>query len=297
METKQIYLVECKREENEQFNDNVNLLEKLSEFFEENPNEIAEIIVLDDDYIDYIKSNNFKDNVINRRQYVTFNPKKQYEQMYINSGYSELVDTAIIPIAISNEENRNKIIEIRLTDDRRKKLSDYFSTLFNGSTANSVFGGLNTKNIAVDDYVLSYDERIFENENDLISEVLDFEDYKITRTYKKLKLETNVIFFVGFIYVVAVTKIPHILNVSKFNEIISCERITDVPIDVEKINEIIQNEDYKLSAFTNYLINPEDFEDVVDEWAEQTAAVMNQELDNFSRLEEITKNHKKNKKV
>ena len=113
METKQIYLVECKKEENEQFNDNVNLLEKLSEFFEENPNEIAEIIVLDDDYIDYIKSNNFKDNVINRRQYVTFNPKKQYEQMYINSGYSELVDTAIIPIAISNEENRNKIIEIR----------------------------------------------------------------------------------------------------------------------------------------------------------------------------------------
>ena len=297
METKQIYLVECKKEENEQFNDDVNLLEKLSEFFDENPSEIAEIIVLDDDYIDYIKSHDFKDNAVRRREYVTFNPKKQYEQTYINSGYSELIDTAILPVVISNEENTNRIIEIRLTDDKRRKLNDYFSKLFNGSTANSVFGGLNAKTIAVDDYILSYDEKIFENENDLISEVLDFEDYKITRTYKKLKLETNVIFFVGFIYVVSVTKIPRILNVEKFNEVISCERIVDVPIDIEKINDIIQNEDYKMSIFTNYLINPEDFEDIVDEWAEKTAAVMNQELDNFSKLEEITKNHKKKKKV
>ena len=98
----QLFLLDCKREENFEYDDDINLCQEVVNYFEDSKVDAVEIFVLDDEYINYIKKNNLKDNLITRKEYVTFNEQKDYIDLFARSRFSEIIDTAVIPLAIFN---------------------------------------------------------------------------------------------------------------------------------------------------------------------------------------------------
>ena len=296
----QLFLLDCKREENFEYDDDINLCQEVVNYFEDSKVDAVEIFVLDDEYINYIKKNNLKDNLITRKEYVTFNEQKDYIDLFARSRFSEIIDTAVIPLAIFNENSENKQFDFRITDDKRKQISDYLSILLNNnSAANPVFGGTDIKMIYVNDYILRPDERIFEDENLFIDEILYANNYGITKKYKTLSFYQNAIFTMGFIYVISINKIPRIIDRQTAKTFLSStDSIFNTKIENDKICEILlKEEDKQIYPIANYLIYPEELEEVINGWLDEMSKQIKQQEDNLKKLEDIKKNHtKKGKK-
>lgn len=298
---KQIFLLDCKKEENYNYDDNVDLCEYISTFFEDDTAlDAVEIFALDDDYIDYIKKKNIKDNIVARKEYVMYNSTKDYIDLFARSRFSEILDAAVIPVAIFNKESENKTFDIRITDDKKRKLSDYLAiVLNNNSAANPVFGGKYVKKFYINDHILRPDENIFENENLFIDEVLYSNDYGITRKYKTLSFHENAIFTMGFFYVISINKIPRVIDRQTAKMFSSAnDTITNTKISVNEIKDILQeNEAYDIYPFANYLIYPNELEEVINGWLSEMEEQVKKQKENVDKLNEIAKNHtKKGKK-
>ena len=295
-----LVIVECKKEENLRFNDNISIAEVATDMFDQNKHlENVEIFLLDDDYIDFLAKRGINDNPVSREEYIRVNKYKDFNQSFINSEHSDLIDSALIPVAIFNNDMENSSFEIRLTDDKRKKLNEYLTIVLNHNTAaDPVFAGTDVKRIYTNDYILSIDERIFDNEDYLIEEIIDGANYGITKQFKRLTFRSDVLVTIGFIYVIAMQKIPRVIT-RKIAATFSSDNdsIVSLELDAEKIEEILKTDEYEPCPFCKYLIYPEELEETVNGWADQVSQAMEEEMASFEKFEEISSMHtKKGKK-
>lgn len=298
----QMFLLDCKREENFDYDDKINLCKELIRYFNEDDNlDAVEIYALDDDYLDYIKKKGIKDNIVARKEYVTFNKHKDYIDLFARSRFSEIIDAAVIPVAIFNEKKENKTFDFRITDDKRRSISDYLSILLNNnSAANPVFGGTNIKKIYINDYILRPDEKIFEDESLFIDEILYANNYGITKKYKTLSFYKEIVFTMGFIYVISINKIPRIVDRQTAKSFFSSvDGIVNTKISGEEIQNILQkNEELQIFPITNYLIYPDELEEAIEDWLEEMQAQIKKQKNNLDKMNDILENKtKKGKKI
>ncbi len=262
-------ILNCLLEENLDYNDDIDLCKTLYKLFCANSNiNSFEIFVLDDDFIDYLKKNNLQDDLKTRLRYIEEHPYRDYKQSFVNSVYSEIIEPAILPIVIQNEKFENKIFDIHLLDSMRKQLSEYLEIVVNDSTADPIFEGKYTKKIWISNNIFDLNKEIFENEADFIAEVLYANNFGISDKFKKLRFDSQNEFITAFIYVIAINKVPRVVTKEFiYNTYLNNESITNFELNIDEIGNIISNELYPpMDTMTNYLIMPEEIDDVVKDW-------------------------------
>ena len=293
-------ILDCKYEENVRYNDCVDLCEELYKMFKDDKTlDTVEIFIIEDDYIKFLKDNTLTDNADSRLKFIELNERRDYNQVFINSPYSEMIDPAILPVALYNEKSENKNFQFLILDETRKQLSEYLEIIVNNnSAADPVFNGSNVKKVWVSNNIFSLNEKIFDNEKDFVDEVLYASNYGISDRYKRLRFEKDFVFTMGFIYVIAINKIPRVVTRDFAKNLSSNEEdIINYEINIEKIEEIIANPNNPQAfVLTNFLIYPNEINDVVDNWLNVMADGIVEQLKAVDKMNDITNTHTKRRK-
>ena len=276
----QLYLVYCQKEENQEYNDEFDICLEIYNLFYDNKNlKKLKIYVLDDDYVDFLNSTGSVDCDAARVQYVSFHSRVDYEQQFLNSPFSEIIDSAILPALFIKNDKTPMSFEFRITDDKKKILTEYIESIINNSVANSILQEFTDKRkVCINSFLLKLDKQIFDYETELIEEIVDAQNYGITKKYKKLRFNgADVI--VTFIYVIAISKIPMIISRDYAEGLKkkSSDVIVNYNFDNKKIEEILSTDktyNMKVYIINNFLIYPEE----IDEFYEELETYLNKGL-------------------
>lgn len=285
-----LFLLDCFKDENVSYQDDDVVLnyELEKRFLANDKLEKIEIIVLDDDYVDFLKKDNKKDNPVNRLEYYVLNPDRDYDEIFKKSSFSAMFDGAIIPIAMCSKT----AIEGEKTFDFTKKQKREIEKLLQKELIPEI-----DKKIIISDCILDLKQDYSEKERELANEIIDNQP-DLVKSFKTFRFTKKSVLDFGYIYVACLFEVPRIITRNQLNDLNNDEiNIVNYKYDPEKLEEIINTfNNFDITVITSCAIYEEEIAEVISAFYSMLKTQREKSLSSLKKFEEASKFHKKKKK-
>lgn len=287
MKNMDLVYVECEKEKNIKYNDNVNISDFIKDIFSDKKIDSVSIDVLNDIYINYLNKNKIKDTAENRTKFIQSHPDYDFDNAFNNSSAKDLFDVAVIPVAIFNRTLKRGEHVFKMTDTAISKIKKLVSE----KAAKDV-------DIIISDIVYSAPDCLEDIIDELLAVMLDEEErLECIDEISKIKFADFQPRIFGFIPVILKIKFPRVVTREYFNSLENgLYALSLMDVSPEEISDIItENFDEQIVSLANF-VTPEEYEDFLDEWEEMYQEHAKQKIETLKKIENIKALHSKKKK-